>query len=86
MKGEEVGDKIRHAIIDARKQDGTRYTQVEVADAVGLSKDHLNKVLRGVKEISLEKLAEIAQLFDCAFRIDVGGVSVVVNDGREKEY
>ena len=86
VKGEIIGDKIRHAIIDARKPDGERWQQKEVAEKVSITKDHLSRVLRGKSEISIKKLAEIARLFDVTFRVDVGGSPVVINEGCEKEY
>lgn len=86
VKGEEIGDKIRHAIVDARKEDGSRWTQKEVAKEIGLSKDHLSRVVLGRSEISIEKLMAIAKLFNVGFRLAVEDGFVTVNDEADKIY
>lgn len=86
VKGQDIGRKIKQAIFDAPDDENGRWTQQRVADAIGITKDHLSRVVNGRGEISIDALSKIALLFDCYFVLDVDGAELIVNNGASKRY
>ena len=54
---------IGHQIAQARRERGL--TQVEAAEMIGITKDFLSRVERGVQRPSLEVLQGCARVFSC---------------------
>ena len=56
MEFAQVGENIQH-LLDER-----RMTQQNLAEALGISKQVVNKIIKGNKAINVKEIAEIAQI------------------------
>ncbi|QGA36716.1 helix-turn-helix domain-containing protein [Burkholderia glumae] len=61
--GEELAKRVGSAIAKQRKAAG--YTQIRVADALGLEKETVSRIENGVIAPTLFRLAQFADLFNC---------------------
>ncbi|WP_186116153.1 helix-turn-helix domain-containing protein [Burkholderia gladioli] len=61
--GEELAKRVGSAIAKQRKAAG--YTQIRVADALGLEKETVSRIENGVIAPTLFRLAQFAELFNC---------------------
>ncbi|UVS96970.1 helix-turn-helix domain-containing protein [Burkholderia glumae] len=61
--GEELAKRVGSSIAKQRKAAG--YTQIRVADALGLEKETVSRIENGVIAPTLFRLAQFAELFNC---------------------
>ncbi|MGS1004379.1 helix-turn-helix domain-containing protein [Burkholderia glumae] len=61
--GEELAKRVGSSIAKQRKAAG--YTQIRVADALGLEKETVSRIENGVIAPTLFRLAQFADLFNC---------------------
>lgn len=61
--GDELAKRVGAAIAHHRKTAG--YTQVRVADALGLEKETVSRIENGVISPTLHRLSQFAKLFNC---------------------
>lgn len=86
MQSKELGSKVKIALIQLKQGDGSRWTQLKLAEAIDVNKNVLNQFILGKGGLQMDKITSIAKVLDCSFRVNSEGIDTLINPEGENKY